>query len=364
MTALYIHLPFCAQKCAYCDFSSYAGRAADFSRYLAGLEAEMADAARVYGRMPVGTIFLGGGTPSLLPSDAVLHLIAMARARFSVSADAEITVECNPGTVTREKLRDYMGAGVNRLSFGMQSASARLLHLIGRIHDHAQTVEAVRTAQGLGFQNINLDLIYALPTQSMAEWAETVQAALALDVPHLSLYSLILEAGTPLFERVQSGALPAPEEETTLRMQHAAARMLMRRGLKRYEISNYAKDGFMCRHNLAYWRRGDYLGLGCAAHSLMRGARFANTSELDLYLTGVREVSREVLSAQDIFEERVMLGTRLSEGVEAGLLRGREKKVESLRGMGLMKVERGRAFLTERGMDVQDAVVLELIGEE
>lgn len=361
MTALYVHLPFCARKCAYCDFASWAERLSDAPSYLAALESEMADRARQYGRLRLHSIFLGGGTPSLLPSDAVMHIVAMARARFDVAPDAEITVECNPGTVTPGKLRDYAGAGVNRLSFGMQAKSPRLLALLGRIHTHEETQRAVSLAREAGFRNLNLDLIYALPTQTMAEWIDSVQAALALDVPHLSLYNLILEAGTPLACRVAKGELSEADEALSLRMRAAAGRMLARRGFTRYEISNYAKPGYVCRHNLGYWRRTDYLGLGCAAHSLLRGERFQNTAVLDEYLRGVRETDRQALTADDIFEEKVLLGTRTAEGIPLELLRDRMNRVDSLRALGLVETGCGRLWLTERGLDVQNRVVLTLV---
>lgn len=363
MTSLYFHIPFCLKKCAYCDFVSEAGREADFSRYLARLESEIAETAKRLGRVPVSTLFFGGGTPSILPSDAVMHLIAMCRALFRVAEDAEITVEANPGAVSLAKLRDYRDAGVNRISLGVQSFSPRLLELLGRVHDGEQAVEAVSLSRQAGIENINLDLIYALPTQTMPEWIDTVKAALSLNVPHLSLYSLILEDGTPLTQKVVSGELPAPDDEAALAQRAAAGRMLGKRGLARYEISNYARPGFACRHNLTYWRRGDYLGFGCAAHSFYQGERFANTESIDGYLAGAGEVSRQRLTEKDAFEETVMLGTRMAEGVPLPVLRGKEAKIERLKALGLVETGKGRLRLTEKGMDVQNTVVVELITE-
>ena len=357
MTALYIHIPFCQKKCAYCDFTSFAGSEARWAPYLMALEAEMKATAKAYGRLELGSVFIGGGTPSLLPADAVMHLLAMTRALFRPDPEAEITVECNPGTLTLEKLKDYRAGGVNRLSIGMQTAQPHLLQTLGRIHDQRQVVMAVDWARQAGFDNLNLDLIYALPGQSMADWVESIQQALALSPRHLSLYSLMVEEGTPLAARVAAGELALPGEEMCLSMEHAAQRILARRGYPRYEISNYAQAGYECRHNLVYWTRGDYLGLGLAAHSFIGGERFSNTRDLNAYLGGKREAQRAKISQ----EEAVMLGTRLKSGIPLSLLNGRERAVQRLLSLSLVETAGGRLLLTDKGMDVQNAVVVELI---
>lgn len=359
--ALYIHIPFCMKKCAYCDFASWAGREGDQARYLLKLEEEFRAAAARYGKLPVATVFIGGGTPSALPEDAVMRLMAMVRARFDLAGDAEVTVEANPGTLSKEKLRAWRDSGVNRLSMGVQAAQPRLLQLLGRIHSPGQAIQSVEWAREAGFRNLNLDLMYALPGQTMAEWVESVQFALKLSPEHLSLYSLILEPGTPMTRAVEEGKLPAPDDETSLQMQRAAGRILARRGFHRYEISNYARQGFECRHNLTYWTRGDYLGLGCAAHSMMAGERFENTGDLDEYLSGVREVARRAIGADEAREEAILLGTRTARGIPLELVAGKKDAVERLRSGGFVTVSKGRLALTERGMEVQNAVVLELV---
>lgn len=361
MTSLYIHIPFCARKCAYCDFVSFPGREKQWAAYLLALEEEMKAAARAYGRLPLQTIFIGGGTPSLLDSDAVSHLLAMCRALFAPDPQAEITVECNPGTLSPEKLRDYRWAGVNRISLGMQAAQPRLLHTLGRIHNQGQVIQAVEWARQAGFDNINLDLMYALPGQSMADWVETLKAALSLSPQHLSLYSLILEPGTPLAAQVEAGALTLPGEDACLAMEHGAQRILARRGYARYEISNYAQPGRECRHNMTYWTRGDYLGLGLAAHSFMGGARLRNTSDLEAYLAGRWTAERQIIPPQEAWEEAVMLGTRLTQGIDMALLQQCPETVDQLTELGLAETVQGRFRLTTKGMDVQNAVVLELI---
>jgi oxygen-independent coproporphyrinogen-3 oxidase len=359
--ALYVHIPFCVKKCAYCDFSSWAGREGDWARYLNALEEEFRAAAIRYGKLPVATVFIGGGTPSILPEDSVMRILAMARARFEILPDAEITVEVNPGTLTREKLRAYRDSGVNRLSVGVQAAQERLLRTLGRIHGAEDAACAVEWAREAGFQNVNLDLMYALPGQTMAEWVESVKFALGLNPEHLSLYSLIVEPGTPLARAINAGELSAPDDETSLQMQRAAGRILSRRGYARYEISNYALPGFECRHNLTYWNRGDYLGLGCAAHSMMAGERFENTNDLEAYLMGVREVARRAIGPGEAREEAILLGTRTARGIDLELVAEKKAQVERMETGGFIRREKGRLILTERGMEVQNAVVLELV---
>lgn len=361
MTALYIHIPFCAKKCVYCDFTSFAGCEEQWAPYLLKLEEEMKDAAKIYGRLELGSVFIGGGTPSLLAADAVMHLLAMTRAFFRPDPNAEITLECNPGTLSLSKLRDYRDAGVNRLSIGMQAAQPHLLSTLGRIHDQNQVVMAVDWARQAGFDNLNLDLMYALPGQTMADWVDSLKRALALSPRHLSLYSLIVEEGTPLAARVAAGDLALPDEDTCLAMQHAAQRILARRGFERYEISNYAQAGYECRHNLVYWTRGDYLGLGLAAHSFMGGERFSNTTDLGWYLNGQREVQRAAVSQQAAWEETVMLGTRLKDGIPLALLNGHMPAVKRLLSLSLAEISGQRLRLTDKGMDVQNAAVVELI---
>ena len=359
--ALYVHIPFCVKKCAYCDFRSWPGRERDWARYLNALEEEFASAAKRYGKVPIRTVFIGGGTPSVLPEDAVMRILAMARARFEMLPDAEVTVETNPGTLSPEKLRAYRDSGVNRLSIGLQAAQPGLLQMLGRVHGPEDAVRAVAWARDAGFQNINLDLMYALPGQTMAAWVESVKFALSLNPEHLSLYSLIVEPGTPIERAVASGELTAPEDDASVAMQRAAGRILSRRGFVRYEISNYALPGFECRHNLVYWNRGDYLGLGCAAHSMMAGERFENTGDLDEYLSGVREVARRAVTADEAREEEILLGTRTARGIPLELVAKKLEAVKRLETGGFVKRAGGRLMLTERGMEVQNAVVLELV---
>ncbi len=349
--ALYIHIPFCARKCAYCDFVSVAGAMDAVPSYLERVEGEMRDAASA--ARPVSSIYIGGGTPSLLTGDQLARLMAAVRAHFTLLDDAEISMEANPGTIDAEKLYAYRKSGVNRLSFGAQALQPHLLRTLGRIHAWPDVASAVGMARAAGIENLNIDLMYALPGQTLADWCYTLDAAIALAPAHISAYSLILEGGTPLTERVARGELMEPDEDECVEMQRLATQMLAEAGLLRYEISNYARPGFECRHNIAYWTRRDYLGLGAAAHSLMDGTRFSNTDDLAY----VRE-EPVALTARDVFEERVMLETRMvlgtsAEGIDPAAI---------ARLKGFAETDGERVWLTERGMEVQNRVVLGLIG--
>ena len=360
--SIYLHIPFCRRKCAYCDFASRGGQEARIPAYVQALTEELRAQARLYaeGRI-VRTVFFGGGTPSLLAGAQMRALLKALRDCFDVDPDAEISMEANPGTVTEESLAAYRAAGVNRLSLGVQSFSDRLLASIGRIHTAREAERAVAMARGAGFDNLNLDLMYGLPGQSPADFAESVNAALSLSPEHLSLYSLIVEEDTPMHGRVARGEAVLPGEEDVLAMQHGAQAALKARGYERYEVSNYALPGRQCRHNLVYWRRGEYLGLGCAAHSLMEDVRFSNTEDLDAYLAGERTAERTPLTEEDAREETVMLGLRTREGIPRGALSGREAALARLTAAGLMEeAPPGRVRATDRGMDVLNALILEL----
>ena len=368
--ALYIHVPFCAAKCAYCDFASYPGREGDWGRYFEALWEELASWRPKLAGYALATLFIGGGTPTLVPERYIVETLARVRRALPLAADAEITLEGNPGTLSPGKLAAYRAAGVNRLSLGAQSFDDALLASLGRIHTAAQIGEAVAMAREAGYDNINLDLMYALPGQTMAQWRATLQAAVALGVPHVSAYSLIVEEGTPMAARVARGEAVLPGDDQVNAMQREAVRALAEAGLRRYEISNYAWPGRECRHNLVYWLRGEYLGLGCAAHSLMDGSRFANPASLEAYLAGVRGVDRQALDLRDAMEETLMLSTRTARGLDLAAWRAgfgedfvcaKAGALRRLADAGFVRLEDGCLRLTERGMEVHNAVVLALL---
>ena len=376
--SIYIHVPFCAKKCAYCDFASFPRREADWGRYFDEIMAEirlwseMTDFGLLSEKYRIKTLFIGGGTPTLVDAGYIEKTIDACRRIAPFEPGAEITAEGNPGTLTPGKLAAYRRAGVNRLSLGAQSFDEGLLRSLGRIHTAGQIGEAVTMAREAGFDNINLDLMYALPGQGMDQWTDALDAAVALGVEHISAYSLIVEPGTPMAARVASGAAAVPDDDAVNAMQRQAIARLDAAGYRRYEISNYARPGRECRHNLVYWNRGDYLGLGCAAHSLLGGRRFHNPESLDDYLAGVRRQDEVRLTLQDEMEETLMLSTRTVRGLDleawenaygAPFERGREAAIGRLEKGGLIEIGGGHLRLTTRGMEVQDAVVLELLGE-
>ena len=283
--SLYIHIPLCVKKCAYCDFASFAGRMAQRARYVQAVCREIRAQAAFFGPRRVGTVFLGGGTPTLLTGGQVQQILDTVLACFELDDGAEITMEGNPGTLTMDSLRAYRQAGVNRLSLGVQSLDDGLLAAVGRIHTAAEAVQAVRMAREAGFDNLNLDLMLGLPGQTAAQWRDTLARAIALAPDHLSCYSLILEEGTPLFERVKTGACaPLPDEETMEEMDALTDRLTRAAGYAQYEVSNYARPGKQCRHNIVYWECLPYLGVGLGAHSDIDGRRFYNPADWEAYL--------------------------------------------------------------------------------
>ena len=371
--ALYIHVPFCQSKCRYCDFASWSGRSRDWAPYFDALVDEWAGWAPRLAGSRIETIFFGGGTPSLVPAELPAALLARIRKDANVATDAEISLEANPGTLTDEKLRAYRAMGVNRLSMGVQAMDDRLLRALGRIHTAADVRREVDAVRRAGFDNLSLDLMYALPGQTMDDWLRTLREAAALGPDHISAYSLIVEEGTPLAEDVSAGRVSVPGDDEAVEYQRAAIDHLASQGFARYEISNFARPGRACRHNLVYWRRGDYLGLGCAAHSLMDGWRFENPRHIDRYLAGERQSARTEMSERDVRLETIMLATRLTEGIDLAAWQRRfgedflarhRASVTRLKDLGLITVEDGRLALTRHGMELQNSVVVELWEDE
>lgn len=376
--SVYIHIPLCVRKCAYCDFVSYPGRAGRAGEYVEAVCREARAQAAFFGRRRVETVYIGGGTPSLLNGAQARALLDALRDAFDVSPEAEITMEANPGTLTRAKLDAYREAGVNRLSLGVQSFDGALLRAIGRIHTAAQAEEAVRLARGAGFGNVNLDLMCGLPGQTPTQWEETLARALSLSPEHLSCYALILEEGTPLYEEARAGrCAPLPDEDALLRMDEATDRLTRGAGLSRYEVSNWARPGRECRHNLVYWECLPYLGLGCAAHSDMDGRRFYNPSGFEEYLSlAASGASRPAEGRGDARErrfERMMMGLRMTRGVDAPRFERDfglppeavwPRAIARMTAGGLMRRDADRLALTPRGMDVMNALLVELMEEQ
>lgn len=375
---LYVHIPFCVKKCSYCDFLSAPATEQTKEAYMAALFAEIGGRAKDYKERIVTSIFIGGGTPSLLSGDSIRQLMEHIREGFSLAPDAEITMEVNPGTVTAEKLTAFYGAGINRLSIGMQSAQEKELKILGRIHDFDGFCQVYREAVEAGFTNINVDVMSGLPGQTLTSYKDTLEKVLRLGpMPqHISAYSLIVEEGTPFAAMADRGELPLPEEDTERAMYEETIEVLAGYGFHRYEISNYALDGYECRHNVGYWIRRDYLGFGIGAASLIDNVRFQNGRDLNAYLAhplACRE-EQQSLTTQEQMEETMFLGLRLIRGVSyPEFARCYGQTLEEVYGEviarneadGLLTVredETGRRLmLTGRGLDVSNYVMAQFL---
>ncbi|MGD8794750.1 MAG: radical SAM family heme chaperone HemW [Anaerolineae bacterium] len=358
---LYIHIPFCRAKCAYCDFNSFAGLESLHGPYARAVAREASA-----GALPVWrTIYLGGGTPTVLPLSDLAHILEAVRRDGPLAPGAEVSIEANPGTVDRTKLSDLLGLGVNRLSLGVQSFDDAELQLLGRIHTVAEALEAFQSARGAGFRNISLDLIFGLPGQSLASWRLSLQRALDLAPEHLSLYALSVEAGTPLAAAIGRGALPGPDPDLVADMYELAEEACATAGYRHYEISNWARrDDLRCEHNLIYWRNEDYIGLGAGAHSWARGQRWSNTRSPQAYTEllsrGASPVAAQEAISQELeMGETMMMGLRLvDEGVSLARFRQRfgidlrqkyAAQIEELAGLSLLEIDEGRIRLSSRG---------------
>jgi oxygen-independent coproporphyrinogen-3 oxidase len=329
--ALYIHWPFCAAKCPYCDFNSHVRDRVDEARFAAALRRELAHEAARVGRRALASIFFGGGTPSLMAPDTVAALIADARALFEAAPDLEVTLEANPTSVETGRLAAFRDAGVNRASLGVQSLEEDALRFLGRRHDAAQAIAALEAARGI-FPRLSFDLIYARPGQAEAAWRAELRRALALAADHLSLYQLTIEPGTQFATLHGRGDFALPEGDAAARLYLATAEEAARFGLHAYEVSNYAAPGAQSRHNLAYWRYGDYLGIGAGAHQrVLRDGRMLATRRhrapeewaARVERDGHAAVEEAALAPQDRAREALLMGLRLAEGVDPGRIAAR-----------------------------------------
>lgn len=386
--SIYIHIPFCVRKCLYCDFLSAPACEEEIESYVNILLREIKEQSVFYGDHRVVSIFMGGGTPSLLPARETGRILEGVRECFSLAGDAEITMECNPGTVTAEKLKNYITYGIDRLSIGLQSTDDGELARIGRIHSYGDFLETYTAAREVGFGNINIDLMAGLPGQTLVSYRKTLERAAALLPEHISAYSLILEEGTPLYVNQKEYTFPDEDEERE--MYGLTGRYLGEAGFHRYEISNYARAGYECRHNIVYWRRGDYVGFGLGASSMVQNVRWKNpedhaayeayvekmaahvrhcaghTSETQAaYMAGVGAREVQALTAQEQMEEFMFLGLRLTEGVdleEFARCFGKAaeevygEQISSFERQGLLKREGRRLRLSPRGVDVSNVV--------
>ena len=402
---LYIHTPFCVKKCAYCDFLSFPADTNTQIQYVHALLNEIRFYGEQMGGYQVSTIYIGGGTPSWLEPELLVAIMDQVYNSFHVREDAEVSIECNP--VTTAKLEAYRRAGINRLSIGLQSANNEELKVLGRIHTYEQFLKTYELARNAGYTNINIDLMSGLPRQSAESFADTLQRVIRLKPEHISAYSLIIEKGTPFYEKYKFDMVrqeagmkteELPTEDDTYKMLKLTQRVLAKAGYERYEISNYAKPGYACRHNVGYWTRENYLGLGLGAASLIDNVRYSNTRELYEYIEICRKLTflppevfapeegmdapergwfgsnlhteAAVVNRKAQMEEFMFLGLRMTEGISRNEFEANfgmpieaayVQVLPDLQAQKLIEKREGRVYLTDRGMDVANYVMAQFL---
>lgn len=375
MLGLYIHVPFCAQKCYYCDFNSYKINSNQKKEYLINIEREMKFYKGEFKDKCFDTVFFGGGTPSILTVDELKELVNHINENFNIKKDAEITIECNPGTINREKLEAMKKMGINRLSIGLQATQNYHLKSIGRIHTYEEFEKNYYDALDIGFKNINIDLMYALPNQKTQEWKDTLDKIIKLNPSHISAYSLILEEGTKLYDMYQNKEFELLDEDTDINMYNYTIDTLKRHGYNQYEISNYSKEDLECKHNIIYWKCDNYLGLGPGASGFIGDTRYSNIEDICEYnkciMQNIRPVSEEIeLTKKDKIEEFIFMGLRMNEGINIDVFKERfdtdfydiyQEVMDKLIKRELVRFDGKNISLTQKGREISNSVFIEFL---
>ena len=366
MKGLYIHIPFCVKKCEYCDFLSFSGCENYFDEYISALLREM----EKHQGTEFDTVFIGGGTPSVLSYKQIERVCDGIKHSFKLSPNLEWTMEINPGTITEEKIQAMKDGGVNRVSVGVQSFNDNELEAVGRIHRSKSAYDTVTAIHNAGFSNISIDLMESLPYQTDDSFKRSLEVAMSLPISHISVYSLIIEDGTPIKEKYDNGIYALPDEDSDRDLYKYTGEYLKQNGFSRYEISNYAKAGFESKHNLKYWNCDEYIGIGLGAHSYIDGVRSYNTSVLGEYISGVTTVDENILTKDDKMGEFMMLGLRKTEGVDKNEFYRRfdvypdeiwKSQLDKFIALKLMKEENGAYSLTQRGIDISNSIMCEFL---
>ena len=370
---IYVHIPFCKQKCYYCDFISYCNKDDKIEPYIKTLikEIEMQNI-----KSNINTIYIGGGTPSYIDSKYITEIMDKIKKK-NVIENVEITIEVNPGTVTRGKLEDYKNSGINRLSIGLQTANNKLLKQIGRIHNYEEFLETYKIAREVGFNNINVDLILGLPNQRIQDLKNSLDEVIKLSPEHISVYSLIIEDGTPIKTQIENGKLQLPDEETERNMYWYVKNTLELNGYKHYEISNFAKNGYESKHNMNCWNQDEYIGFGISAHSYRNITRYSNTDNINEYIRNIKSNSpeknriiHEVQKLEDTEKEFMLLGLRKIDGVSISEFKNRfgdnpiylyRNELKKLSDENLIKVDENNIKLTNKGIDLANIVWEEFV---
>lgn len=368
--ALYIHIPFCKSKCKYCDFTSFASMEAYNDDYIKALCKEILS----YKDYTFDTIYIGGGTPTYLSLENI-SLLLETLSFLAKSKNCEISMECNPGTLDNEKAKLIYAMGINRVSIGLQSTKDNLLKALGRIHNYEKFLETYNALRNAGFKNINIDIMYGLPNQKLSDYMDTLKDVISLNPEHISNYSLIVEEGTPFYDMQEKGELLLPSEDEEKEMNIKGEELLEKHGYKKYEISNYAKEGFQCRHNIVYWKLSDYIGCGVASHSYLKGRRFSNVNDVAEYIKLISEdkstvTNYHVSTIEDQMEEFMFLGLRMIEGVSIAEFNNKFGKdiftvyksvIEKYINLKLLKITGDCLQLTKKGIQLSNLVMSDFI---
>ena len=373
---LYIHIPFCKRKCYYCDFCSYDSKVNLYQKYIKSIISEIKN-IKNYKSYIIKSIYIGGGTPSILDSKCIIHIVNTIKQRFLLAENIEITIEVNPESVSEAKLKDYKLAGINRLSIGLQSCDDKILKNIGRIHNYNQFNSTLDTARKIGFNNINVDLMIGLPTQSITNVEESIQKIIKKSPEHISVYSLILEEGTMLEDKINKGIFKLPDEDTERIMYWKVKKLLEEHGYIQYEISNFAKKSFESKHNTDCWNQKEYIGVGVAAHSYLNNIRFSNIYNLEEYICNIEKekhehniIIHEKQNLGSMMNEYMILGLRMIEGIDVKKFQTKfnknpievyRKQLDKLIKKGLIEFNDKNIKLTKKGIDFANVVWEEFI---
>ena len=383
---LYVHIPFCKKKCEYCDFKSYADKEELIEEYVKWLKYELEEVGKgnrldyenhLDNLAIVKTIYIGGGTPSLIDSKYISEILEVIKKNYTFAENTEITIEVNPGTVNKEKLEQYKKSGINRLSIGLQSTHDRLLKKIGRIHNYDDFLNTFKIARNVGFENINIDLMLGLPEQSIEDLEQSVEEVIKLNPEHISVYSLIVEEETPFYKKLEANELNLPEDDLERKMYWAVKEKLEKSGYIHYEISNFAKKGFESKHNLSCWNQDEYIGFGTSAHSYTNNVRYSNIDNIEEYINNFKTdnetenfVFHEKQNKESKMKEFMMLGLRKIEGISIKDFKSRfslnpifayRKELEKLVDEELIEIDGDNIRLTNKGLDLANLVWEEFV---
>ncbi|HCQ5725457.1 TPA: oxygen-independent coproporphyrinogen III oxidase [Clostridioides difficile] len=390
MLGLYVHIPFCVKKCKYCDFNSYKMDIDSKKRYIEDLKIEMElysnklykdnkyknkECCSLNKNDKITSIFVGGGTPSILTSDEIREVFISIKEMFDIDENAEITIECNPGTLTLEKLKTMKEIGINRLSIGLQAIQEKHLNFIGRIHTYEEFEKNYKDALSVGFKNINIDLMYSLPNQTLCDWKETLEKVVHLNPTHISAYSLVLEEGTELYNMYESNKFELIDENVDIEMYEYTINYLKSKGYNQYEISNYSKEGYNCEHNILYWECEHYIGIGAGASGYINENRYNNVESLeDYHLSLVKREKpiqeNEILSEKDMIEEKIFMGLRMNKGIKFEDFKKKfgidfrekyNKQIEMLLARKLINQSFEGIQLTQKGREISNSVFIEFM---